>query len=60
MVHPCCYLLATNVGDEGGFAPSFRSINEALDVLMKSISMVGYTEQVSIALDAAASGILLS
>lgn len=50
------HLLAINVGDEGGFAPGFRSINEALDVLMKSIAMAGYTEHVSIGLDVAASG----
>jgi len=49
--------LATNVGDEGGFAPNFSSSKEVLDEIMLSISEAGYKEsdQISLALDAAAS-----
>ncbi|MBB5222288.1 enolase [Amaricoccus macauensis] len=32
----------TNVGDEGGFAPSLGSTTEALDFIMKSIETAGY------------------
>ncbi len=47
----------TNVGDEGGFAPSVSSATEALDFIMKSIEVAGYKagEDVMIALDSAAS-----
>jgi len=46
----------TNVGDEGGFAPSVSSAKEALDFIMKSITAAGYTpgKDVVIALDCAA------
>ncbi len=49
--------LATNVGDEGGFAPNFKSSKEVLDEIMLSIAEAGYkpSEQISLALDAAAS-----
>jgi enolase len=48
--------LATNVGDEGGFAPNFSSSKEVLDEIMLSISESGYKpeEEISLALDAAA------
>lgn len=47
--------LSTNVGDEGGFAPDFRSNREALDVIMEAIEKAGYKagEQVFLALDVA-------
>ncbi len=47
----------TNVGDEGGFAPSLASSTEALDFIMKSIEAAGYTpgDDVMLALDAASS-----
>ncbi|MBI2573013.1 phosphopyruvate hydratase [Candidatus Woesearchaeota archaeon] len=48
-------LNATNVGDEGGFAPPVRSVREALDVLVKAIADAGYKGKVDIALDCAAS-----
>jgi len=49
--------LATNVGDEGGFAPDFSSSKEVLDEIMLSIAEAGYKpeDQISLALDAAAS-----
>ncbi|MBN1324999.1 MAG: phosphopyruvate hydratase [Alphaproteobacteria bacterium] len=47
---------STNVGDEGGFAPNFKSSREALDTIMEAIKLAGYKagEQVSIGLDVAA------
>jgi len=47
---------ATNVGDEGGFAPSLKSNREALDVLVEAIQASGRKpgEDVSLALDVAA------
>ncbi len=49
--------LSTNVGDEGGFAPSLKSANEALDFIMKAIEKAGYKtgKDIVIALDCAAS-----
>ena len=47
--------LNTNVGDEGGFAPSVKSAEEALGFIMKSIEAAGYRpgEDVMLALDCA-------
>lgn len=47
----------TNVGDEGGFAPSLNSNKEALDLILEAINKAGYKAgiDVSIALDIAAS-----
>ncbi|SMC16200.1 enolase [Desulfacinum hydrothermale DSM 13146] len=49
--------LNTAVGDEGGFAPSLQSNEEALGLLMDAIKAAGYVpgEDVFIALDPAAS-----
>ena len=46
----------TNVGDEGGFAPSVGSTTEALDFIIKAIETAGYKagEDVVLALDCAA------
>jgi enolase len=48
---------STAVGDEGGFAPSLKANEEALEVLMEAIQQAGYKpgEQIAIALDPAAS-----
>ena len=49
-------LNATNVGDEGGFAPPMKKTEEALEALVKAIEKAGYdSSTVAIALDAAAS-----
>jgi enolase len=47
---------ATNVGDEGGFAPNLKSADEALSFIMRSIESAGYKpgEDVALALDCAA------
>ncbi len=54
--------LSTAVGDEGGFAPNLKGVEDALDVIMQAISTAGYKAgrkadkgDVSIALDVAAS-----
>ncbi len=49
----------TNVGDEGGFAPSLASNEAAVEVILEAIQTAGYApgEQVRIALDPAASEI---
>lgn len=46
---------ATNVGDEGGFAPGISNNEEGLELLVAAIKKAGYTGKVSIAMDAAAS-----
>jgi enolase len=43
------------VGDEGGFAPHVKTIDEALSLLVQAIVSAGYEGNVKIALDAAAS-----
>ena len=49
--------LATNVGDEGGFAPNLRSNVEAMEMVLKAIENAGYRpgEDVFVSIDAAAS-----
>jgi enolase len=51
---------ATNVGDEGGFAPSLDSGDEALSLIMEAIGKAGYEpgKQIFVALDVAASELL--
>src|ERR1700730_9984035 len=48
---------STAVGDEGGFAPSCKSNEEAIQIVLEAISAAGYQpgDQISIALDPAAS-----
>lgn len=46
---------ATCVGDEGGFAPNIQSNKEALDLIMTSIQMAGYSGKIDIGMDVAAS-----
>ena len=47
--------LSTSVGDEGGFAPSLKSNEEALDVIMDAVKKAGYKagKDIFIALDPA-------
>ncbi len=49
--------LNTNVGDEGGFAPSVASNKEAMELILEAIDRAGYKagDDCSIALDTAAS-----
>jgi enolase len=48
---------STAVGDEGGFAPSLKSNEEAVEVILEAITKAGYKpgEHISICLDPAAS-----
>jgi len=48
--------LATNVGDEGGFAPDLATSDAALDLLVEGIEEAGYEigTQIALALDVAA------
>lgn len=46
---------ATNVGDEGGYAPQIENTDEALSIITDSIDKAGYGDRCDIALDAAAS-----
>jgi len=46
---------STNVGDEGGFAPKFTRVREALDAIQESVEDCGYSDKVGLAIDAAAS-----
>jgi len=50
---------STGVGDEGGFAPSLKTNEEAIELILEAIQAAGYTpgEQIAIALDPAASEI---
>ena len=49
--------LSTAVGDEGGYAPNFDSIEDALDTIVEAIKKAGYEpgKDVKIAMDCAAS-----
>ncbi len=51
---------ATGQGDEGGFAPSLKSNEAAVEVIVRAIEKAGYKpgEEVAIGLDPAASSIL--
>ncbi|MDD3159525.1 MAG: phosphopyruvate hydratase [Candidatus ainarchaeum sp.] len=46
---------ATNVGDEGGFAPNLSKIEEPLDEIYSVIEKLGYAGQIGLAMDVAAS-----
>ena len=48
---------STAVGDEGGFAPNFKSIEDTLETILSAVTLAGYTypRDISLALDCAAS-----
>ncbi len=48
---------ATNVGDEGGFAPNIKSNEEAIEYVLKSIEQAGFKpgDDIFVAMDAAVS-----
>ncbi len=46
---------AINVGAEGGYAPPMRTTEEALEILSEAIEETGYSKQIFLGLDAAAS-----
>ena len=47
----------TGIGDEGGFAPNLSSTRDALDFIMKSVEIAGYTpgKEIYLAMDCASS-----
>ncbi|MCS3900974.1 phosphopyruvate hydratase [Methanococcus voltae] len=46
---------AVNIGDEGGFAPNVKTIEEALAILSEGVKSAGYEDKIVFALDCAAS-----
>jgi len=46
---------ATNVGDEGGFAPAIKTTRDALDAISEAIQKAGYKGKVKLGMDSAAS-----
>ncbi len=46
--------LATNVGDEGGFAPALSDVEEPLRLLADAVDDSGYRKRIALALDCAA------
>lgn len=49
--------LSTAVGDEGGFAPSLKGIEDALDLIVEAVRIAGYVpgKDITLALDCASS-----
>jgi enolase len=45
----------TLLGDEGGFVPPVKSVQERLDLIMQAIKEAGYEGQIDLALDSASS-----
>lgn len=46
---------ACNVGDEGGFAPNIQSNREGVELLMEAIEKAGYSKEIKLGMDVAAS-----
>jgi len=46
---------ACNVGDEGGFAPNILENKEALELIKAAVEKAGFTDQIKIGMDVAAS-----
>jgi len=46
---------AIHVGDEGGFVPPLKSVDERLEFITEAIGELGYTEEFALGIDAAAS-----
>jgi enolase len=46
---------AIHVGDEGGFVPPLKSVDERLEFITEAIDELGYTEEFALGIDAAAS-----
>src|SRR3989338_5105971 len=47
---------AVNVGDEGGFAPPLKKIGEPIELILSAVKELGYSGEMRLALDSAASG----
>ncbi len=48
-------LTSVNVGDEGGFAPPLKKMEEPIELILQAIEKAGYAGKVKIGLDCAAS-----
>ena len=48
-------LQATNVGDEGGFAPPIKDIEEPIELLIRAARAAGHSNKIKFAMDVAAS-----
>jgi len=46
---------AIQAGDEGGFVPPIKNVNERLEFIIKAIEELGYEKQFALAIDSAAS-----
>ncbi len=46
---------ATNVGDEGGFAPYLTTTSEAFDAIITAVDNAGYSNEIRLGMDCAAS-----
>jgi enolase len=46
---------AINVGDEGGFAPNLSKVEEPIDEMLRAIESLGFSEEIFISMDVAAS-----
>jgi enolase len=46
---------AIHVGDEGGFVPPLKRVDERLEFILEAIEELGYTEEFALGIDAAAS-----
>lgn len=46
---------AVQVGDEGGFVPPLKNVDERLELIWKAVEELGYTKVFALAIDAAAS-----
>ncbi|MBW2978330.1 phosphopyruvate hydratase [Candidatus Woesearchaeota archaeon] len=55
MIKEECGIDATNVGDEGGFAPPLNVMEEPIKLIQEAIDKAGYNGKVKIGIDAAAS-----
>lgn len=47
--------LSTGVGDEGGFAPSLETDEEAIELILEAVAKAGHGDKTALALDVAAS-----
>lgn len=50
---------AINVGDEGGFAPPMRKVEEPIDEILKAIESTGHAREIMLGLDVAASSFFM-
>ncbi len=48
---------ATNLGDEGGYAPPLSDPTEPFDLILQAVEKCGYSEEIDLAIDTAASEI---